>query len=231
MVVNAAQVDDVLFGGGRAVDYLPSGCVVIVGSTIPPGDAQRIAAKLAEQGFDMLDAPVSGGVAGAKAATLAVMASGSAAAFDRAKSVFEAVGGNVFNLGDTNGQGSTVKVINQLLCGVQIAAAAEAIALGVKAGVDADKLFEVIMKSAGKSFMFETRVPSMSEENPPVLSAVDIFVKDLGIVLDTGRQNTFPLPLANAAHQLFVMASAAGYGRMDDSQVVKVYEQLTGIDV
>lgn len=231
MVVNAAQVRDVLFGSGDAVAVLEPGTVVIVGSTIMPADAQKLAEQLAAHQIDLIDAPCSGGVVRASDGTLSVMASGPQRAFDKAAPVFEAVSANLFNLGEANGQGSVVKVINQLLCGVHIAAAAEAIALGVKAGVDSRQLFDVISVSAGTSWMFENRVPHMLAGDYTPLSAVDIFVKDLGIVLETGKGNTFPLPLAAAAHQLFLMASAAGHGRDDDSAVVKVYEQLTGIDV
>ncbi len=232
MVVNAAQVRSVLFGDGGVASVLPAGAVVIVGSTIMPAEAREFAEKLAEHNLLMIDAPCSGGVVRATDGTLSVMASGPQAAFDKAAPVFDAVSANLFNLGEDIGQGSAVKVINQLLCGVHIAAAAEAIALGVKAGVDSAKLFEVISKSAGTSWMFENRVPHMlSGGYQPPKSAVDIFVKDLGIVLETGKSNTFPLPLAAAAHQMFLMASAAGFGRYDDAAVVKVFEQLANIDV
>src|SRR5207253_5848168 len=119
----------------------------------------------------------------------------------------------------------------QLLAGVHIAAAAEAIALGTRAGADPRVLFEVISKSAGRSWMFENRVPHMLAGDYTPMSAVDIFVKDLGIVLETGQALRFPLPLSAAAHQLFLMATAVGYGRQDDAAVVKVFEQLTGISV
>ena len=228
MVVNAEQVRMVL---DEATQMLKKGAVVIIGSTITPGDAKSIASDLEEQGYLMIDAPVSGGVVGATAASLAVMASGPAAAFEIAQPVLDSIGGNVFNLGEENGNGSAVKVINQLLCGVHIASMAEAIALGVKAGIDSQQLYDVITKSAGNSWMFENRAPHMIQNDYTPHSAVDIFVKDLGIVMGTGKDNKFPLPLASTALQLFTMASAAGFGRMDDSAVVKVYETLTGIDV
>ncbi|MEM7797575.1 MAG: L-threonate dehydrogenase [Chloroflexota bacterium] len=231
MVVNAAQVQEVLFGTGDAISALDAGSVVIIGSTIMPAEAQALAARLATHQIDLIDAPCSGGVVRASDGTLSLMASGPQRAFDKAKPVLEAVSANLFNLGSENGQGSVVKVINQLLCGVHIAAAAEAIALGVKAGVDSRQLFDVISVSAGTSWMFENRVPHMLAGDYTPLSAVDIFVKDLGIVLETGKSNTFPLPLAAAALQLFLMASAAGHGREDDSAVVKVYERLTNTNV
>lgn len=231
MVVNADQVRTVLFDEGAASVMQVEG-VVIVGSTIMPEDARQIAAELAAHNLLMIDAPCSGGVVRASDGTLSVMASGAQLAFDKAASVFDAVSANLFNLGEDVGQGSVVKVINQLLCGVHIAAAAEAIALGVKAGVDSGKLFDVISKSAGTSWMFENRVPHMLDgAYDPPKSAVNIFVKDLDIVLQTGKSNTFPLPLAASAHQMFLMASSAGYGRLDDAAVVKVFEQLADIDV
>jgi 3-hydroxyisobutyrate dehydrogenase len=137
--------------------------------------------------------------------------------------VFEAIAGKLFRLGERPGQGSTVKMINQLLAGVHIAAAAEAMALGIKAGADAATLFDVISSSAGSSWMFQNRVPHILAGDYTPLSAVNIFVKDLGLVLDSGRNLSFPLPLTAAAHQLFLAAAAAGHGREDDSAVIKVY--------
>jgi putative dehydrogenase len=231
MVVNAAQVDSVLFGENGAAAVLPRGAVVMLSATVPPSFAVATAARLAESGHLMLDAPVSGGAAGATKGTLTVMGSGPAAAFAKAETALAAVAGKVYRLGETAGIGSTVKTVNQLLAGVHIAAAAEAMALGVRAGADAKTLYEVISNSAGASWMFGNRVPHMLAGDYTPLSAVEIFVKDLGLVLDTGRELRFPLPLAGAAHQLFLMAAAAGFGREDDAAVVKVYEKLAGIDV
>jgi putative dehydrogenase len=122
-------------------------------------------------------------------------------------------------------------MVNQLLAGVHIAVAAEAMALGVKAGMDPEKLYEVISNSAGSSWMFQNRVPHMLAGDFTPLSAVDIFVKDLGIVLEAGKELRFPLPISAAAHQMYLMAASAGLGREDDSAVVKIFEQLTGIEV
>ncbi len=202
MVVDAAQVEAVLFGPTGVIAALPRGAVVILSATVPASFAAATAARLGATGHLMLDAPVSGGAAGAASGKLTVMASGPAAAFD-----------------------------NQLLAGVHIAAAAEAMALGVRAGADGKTLYEVISNSAGASWMFGNRVPHMLAGDYTPLSAVDIFVKDLGLVLDTGRALRFPLPLTGAAHQLFLMAAAAGLGREDDAAVVKVYEKLAGISV
>ena len=231
MVVNAAQVDEVLFDAGGAIAALPRGAVVMLSVTVPPSFAAATAKRLEASGHLMLDAPVSGGAAGAANGTLTVMGSGPEAAFAKAEDALGAVAGKVYRLGDAAGVGATVKTVNQLLAGIHIAAAAEAMALGVRAGADAKALYEVISNSAGASWMFGNRVPHMLAGDYTPLSAVDIFVKDLGLVLDTGRELRFPLPLAGAAHQLFLMAAAAGFGREDDAAVVKVYEKLAGISV
>jgi L-threonate 2-dehydrogenase len=231
MVVNAAQVEHVLFGADGAVAALPSGAVVVLSSTVPASFAVATAARLEASGHLMLDAPVSGGAAGATSGSLTVMASGPAAAFDKAAAALAAISGKVYRLGERAGIGSTVKTVNQLLAGVHIAAAAEAMALGTRAGADPRTLYEVISNSAGASWMFVNRVPHMLDGDYAPRSAVEIFVKDLGVVLDSGRELRFPLPLAAAAHQLFLMAAAAGHGRADDAAVVKVYEMLAGINV
>jgi 3-hydroxyisobutyrate dehydrogenase len=231
VVVNASQVEDILFGSGQAAESLPSGSVVMVCSTVKPDFARQTAQRLYTLGLEMLDAPISGGVTKAAAGKLSMMTSGPPAAFDKCQSALEAMAENIYRLGDECGLGSTVKMINQHLAGVHIAAAAEAMAFGVKAGVDSQTLYEVISNSAGSSWMFQNRVPHMLAGDFTPLSAVEIFVKDLGIVLETGKEERFPLPLAAAAHQMFLMAAAAGFGREDDSAVVKVFEQLAGIRV
>src|SRR5690606_23802588 len=231
LVATADQVRTVLFGEAGAAATMHEGSVVIASATVPASVAVETGFLLSEHHILMLDAPVSGGVVGAEAGTLSLMASGPDEAFDIAAGVLDAIGSKVYRLGDRHGVGSTVKTINQLLAGVHIAASAEAMALGVKAGVDPQTLYEVISNSAGSSWMFQNRVPHMLAGDYTPLSAVEIFVKDLGIVLATGQKERFPLPLAAAAHQLFLMAAAAGYGRLDDAAVVKVFEDLAGISV
>lgn len=230
-VVNAQQADAVLFDPGGAAASLPPGAVVVLSSTVPASYARRLGERLAGTGHLFLDAPMSGGTAAAATGRLTIMASGNPEAFARADAALATLAAKVYRLGDEPGIGSTVKTVNQLLAGVHIAAAAEAMALGTRAGADPRALFEVISNSAGNSWMFTNRVPHMLDGDYTPLSAVDIFVKDLGLVLDSGRELRFPLPLAAAAHQLFLMAAAAGLGREDDAAVVKVFERLAGIGV
>ena len=231
VVATAEQAEAALFGADGGAAVLGEGGVVVLHSTVPPPFARALGERLAEMGLDLLDAPVSGGQVGAAAGTLTVMASGSEAAFAAAAPALEATARKVYRLGSEPGIGSTVKMINQHLAGVHLAAAGEAMALGAACGADPQTLYDVISNSAGNSWMFTDRVPHILKRDFTPHSAVEIFVKDLGIVLDTARGRRFPLPIAAAAHQQFLAAAAAGYGREDDIAVVKVYERLCGFEV
>ncbi len=229
LVVNAAQEQDVLFGSAGCAALLPPGAVVICSTTVAPEVARALETRLTEMGLLMLDAPVSGGRAGAEAGTMTVMGSGAPAAFERAGPVLEAMASKIWRLGDAAGAGSTVKMVNQLLAGVHIAVAAEALALGIRAGADPRVLYDVICSSAGSSWMWQNRVPHILAADDTPASAVNIFVKDLGIVLDQARALAFPAPIAATAHQLFLGAAALGNGAKDDAFVIRVWEALTGI--
>lgn len=225
MVVNAAQARAVLFEGG-ALEALVPGAVVILMATCPPGEVEAIATQVTASGRRFVDAPVSGGVVGARSATLSIMVGAPDDSFAVAKPILDAMGDKVFHVGQSAGQGATVKTVNQLLCGVHIAVAAEALSLAEKAGIDGRVLFEIMGGSAASSWMLKDRGPRMHEAEPTVSSAVDIFVKDLSIVLDAGRAARTALPLAAAAHQMFLAASGLGHGGRDDSQVVRAYRAL-----
>jgi len=231
MVVNSEQVDSVLFGGKGALKSLAKGSVVIVASTVSPSYSRALGKQLSEAGYLYLDAPVSGGVVGAESGSLSIMASGSDAAFEASEPLLKAMAAKIYRIGVEAGLGSVVKTVNQLLAGAHIALAAEAMAFGARAGVDPNVLYEVISHSAGSSWMFNNRVPHMLAGDFTPRSAVNIFVKDLGIVLDVGRELKFPLPMAALAHQIFVAAAAAGLGAQDDSAVVKLFQNLSGTSV
>jgi putative dehydrogenase len=231
LVVNAAQTEEVLFGDGGLAGAMKPGSVVIASATVDPTLPPVWEKRLAERAVLLIDGPVSGGAAKAASGDMTVMASGSPAAFAAAGPMLDAIAGKVYKLGDKVGIGSTVKMVNQHLAGVHIAAACEAMALGMRAGADPKSLYEVICNSAGMSWMFQNRVPHILEGDYTPLSAVNIFIKDLGIVLDAARKLTFPLPLASAAHQLYLATSAAGHGAEDDSAVIKFYAELAGIEL
>jgi 3-hydroxyisobutyrate dehydrogenase len=223
VVVNAAQTEEVLFGEHGAVRALRPGSVFVMCSTVDPAWSTALESRLAGRGILYLDAPISGGAARAAKGEITMMTAGRPEAYAKCQGVLESMAAHVYKLGERAGAGSTVKIVNQLLAGVHIAAAAEAMALGIRAGVDSAALYEVITHSAGNSWMFENRMPHVLSGDYTPLSAVDIFVKDLGIVLDAARANRFPLPLAATAHQMFLQASAAGHGREDDAAVIKVF--------
>lgn len=228
LVVNAAQVEAVLFGESKLADKLKPGTAVMVSSTIAAQDARRFGEALAARGLLMLDAPVSGGAAKAAAGEMTVMAAGDDAVFAKLQPVLDAVAGKVYRCGKDIGQGATVKIIHQLLAGVHIAAGAEAMALAAKAGIPLDLMYDVVTHAAGNSWMFENRMKHVVDGDYTPLSMVDIFVKDLGLVTDTGKALRFPLPLASTAFNMFTEASNAGHGKEDDSAVIKIF---SGIDL
>ena len=228
VVVNAQQTEAVLFGPEGAATGMAPGSVFVMCSTVDPNWSVAQEARLEALGLLYLDAPISGGAAKAASGEMTMMTAGKPAAYAACGNALDAMAAKVYRLGDRAGNGSKVKIINQLLAGVHIAAAAEAMALGLREGVDAAALYEVITNSAGNSWMFENRMTHVLKADYTPLSAVDIFVKDLGLVLDTARRSKFPLPLSAAAHQMFMMASTAGHGGEDDSAVIKIFP---GIDL
>jgi 3-hydroxyisobutyrate dehydrogenase len=228
LVVNAAQTEDVLFGAGGLAERMKPGAVVIASATVDPAQPPKWESRLAERGLLLIDGPVSGGAKTAAEGQMTIRASGRPEAFAAAGDLLDAIAAKVYRLGDAAGIGSTVKMVNQHLAGVHIAAACEAMALGMRAGADPRQLYDVICHSAGMSWMFENRVPHILAGDYRPLSAVNIFVKDLGIVLDASRRLTLPLPLAAAAHQMYLQAAAAGLGSEDDSAVIKIFP---GVDL
>ncbi|HHQ4925933.1 L-threonate dehydrogenase [Aeromonas veronii] len=226
LVVNATQVRRILFGENGLAAHLKQGTGVMISSTISADEAATFARELAGFGLLMLDAPVSGGAIKADAGEMTVMAAGADAAFARLQPVLDAVAGKVYRIGSEPGQGSTVKIIHQLLAGVHIAVAAEAMALASRAGVSLDLMYDVVTHSAGNSWMFENRMTRVLTGDYQARSAVDIFVKDLNLVADTAKALNFPLPLASTALNMFLTASNAGHGKEDDSAVIKIFNGI-----
>jgi 3-hydroxyisobutyrate dehydrogenase len=229
VVVNAAQTESVLFGEEGAAQGVKNGGVIISSATMSPDDARRLAGKAEALGLHYLDAPISGGAGKAASGQLTVMASGSAAAFAAARPALDAMAATVYELGDQAGTGAAFKMVNQLLAGVHIAAACEAVSFAARLGLDLPAVYKVITASAGNSWMFENRVPHILEGDYAPRSAIDIFTKDLGIVSDMARKEKFPLPVAATALQMFLMTAAAGMGRDDDASVARMIAKMTGI--
>jgi putative dehydrogenase len=228
VVLNAAQTEAILFGKDGVVETLATDAVFVSSATMDPEVAKRLAKQLEATGRHYLDAPISGGAQRAAQGELTILASGSAAAFAKARPALDAMAAKLYELGDAAGQGAAFKMINQLLAGVHIAAASEAITFAARQGLDLQKVYEVITASAGNSWMFENRMPHVIAGDYKPRSAVEIFVKDLGIVQDMARNARFPATLASAALQMFLMASASGMGRDDDASVARLYGRISG---
>jgi putative dehydrogenase len=229
MVVNAAQAEDILFGQAALKQLAPGGIVILM-ATCPPAAVAALGARVEAAGHALVDAPVSGGGVGAEAGSLTIMAAARRPVLDAVKPVLDAMGSKVVFMGEEPGQGATAKAVNQLLCGAHLAIAAEALSLAEKLGVDTQAMLDIVSGSAASSWMLRDRGARMLEREPRVTSAIDIFVKDLGIVLEAGRDAKAALPMAALAHQLFLSVSGRGLGARDDSQVIFAYRSLQGRD-
>lgn len=229
VVLNAAQTETVLFGPEGVVQNLPEGAVVIACATVPPDFARDMAKRCAAKGVHYLDAPISGGSVKAAQGKLSVMASGAPAAFEAARPVLDSIAETVFELGDEAGAGSAMKAVNQLLAGVHIATMAEALTFGMTQGVAPDKFVDVISKCAGTSWMLENRAPHIVAGDYTPHSSVNIWPKDLGIVLDIAKSAQFAAPITAAALQQFIAAAGQGLGQEDDAAVAKVYARNAGL--
>jgi len=223
MVATPAQAESVLFGKDGAAAELQQDAVVLVMATVGPGPVHEWAERLAPLGVEVVDAPVSGGVARAADGDLLMMVSGSTDALAAAQPLLDAMARTAPVVGAEPGDGQKVKLVNQLLCGVHIAVAAEALAFAESMGLDAGSTWEVLRHGAAASFMLDDRGARMVDDSADeVRSALDIFVKDMGLVLGAARDNAYPAPLASAAEQLYTAGRRAGLGRRDDSSVIDV---------
>ncbi|ASJ72685.1 L-threonate dehydrogenase [Granulosicoccus antarcticus] len=229
VVLNAAQTEAVLFGENAVLPKLKPGAVVIACATVAPDFARAMASRCKEYGVHYLDAPISGGSIKAANGQLSYMASGSPEALLAARPVLDATAAKVFELGDEAGQGSAMKAVNQLLAGVHIAAMAEALTFGMTQGISAEKFLEVIPECAGTSWMLENRAPHIVEGDYTPHSSIDIWPKDLGIVLDIAKTAKFSAPITATALQQFLAASGSGLGQEDDAAIAKVYARNAGL--
>jgi len=219
-------VRSVVLGEEGALAGAKAGAVLLDFSTIDPATSRELGAVCAERGVHFLDAPVSGGPEGAEAGTLTVMVGGEADAFERAWPVLDAVGGKVLHVGPA-GAGLTIKLINQMLVGVNLSAVLEAYVMAEQAGIDLDVLFDVLKSSAGSSVMLTRNVPDflMKEHFEPGF-ALRLLVKDLDLVLEMGKELQSPLFTPAVALQLFRAAMAAGHGDKDMSAAVLPMQEL-----
>lgn len=221
-VRDGAQLDDVLFGPAGAGDSLASGSVVIITSTVGATSVLDVAERLADISVSTIDAPVSGGGVRARVGDLLITVGGQESVLQGSREVLEALASTLVEVGAV-GDGQNMKTVNQLLCGIHTAAAAEALALAKTMGLDLDMCVEVLGKGAAASFMLQDRGPRMVQqlrgEEPELRSRVDVIAKDMGIVGDLTRRNQLPTAVATAAENLYRMARKAGLDAEDDSAI------------
>jgi len=223
VVLNADQLKSVLFDDPGWANHMKPGSVVIACPTVAPNIAKQLCEQCESKGIHYLDAPISGGAAKSAAGQLSVMASGSAAAFSAARPVLDATAEKVFELGENAGAGSAMKAVNQMLAGVHIAAMAEAMTFGVTQGIEPAQLVKVISQCAGTSWMFENRAPHVVDGDYTAHSSINIWPKDLGIVLDIANQANYSAPITKTALEQFSEAAKSGLGQEDDAAVAKIY--------
>lgn len=229
LVVDAMQVEDVLFGVGGAASALAAGSVVIVSSTLAPSYVEALAPRLARLQLSMLDAPVSGGPARAAAGTMTVMVAGETQAYQRCADLLSKISGKLFHVGDAVGTASKIKLVNNLLAGVNLVASAEAMALAIRLGLDPQTVFDVINGSSGASWVFQDRMARVLVGDFAPRAALPILTKDLDLCLAMASETEFPMPLGGVVHQIFTACSAAAFGAEDDAAIIKYYQSLTGI--
>ena len=230
MVETTAQAESVIAGEHGIIQSAAPGHIVISMSTIDPFAAKRLGAELAARGVAMLDAPVSGGTVRAISGELSIIAGGPAETFEACRDVFKAMGANLFHVGAL-GQGLAMKLVNNMLGQVARVAIAEALIMGVKAGLDPRTIYDVVRVSTGTSHAFETGVPKILARDFSPGGTIDITYKDQELETAFAKQLGVPLLLANVTQQLYQMARAAGLNKEDGLSVIKVLERLAGVQV
>jgi len=230
MVETTTQAESVIAGERGIIHAARPGHTVISMSTIDPLAARRLAAALAARGVAMLDAPVSGGTERAKSGELSIIAGGDAATFEACRDLFKAMGTKIFHVGGL-GQGLAMKLVNNMLVQVNMVAVAEALVLGVKAGLDPKTIYEVVRVSTGTSSAFERGAARMLARDFSPGGTVDISFKDQELETAFAKQLGAPLLLANVSQQIYQMARAAGLGKQDGTAIIQVLERLANVKV
>ena len=229
VVLNEKQTREIIFGQNGISEKLKKNTLIMVCTTVAPDFAKEMASSCNYKGLLYLDAPISGGSKKSAEGKLSYMISGSPKAFEVAKPILDCTSETVFEFGEHVGSGSAMKAVNQMLAGVHIAAMAEAITFGITQGIDPKRFLEVISKCAGTSWMLENRTPHIIDNDYSPKSSINIWPKDLGIVLDIAKNSNFSAPLTAAALQQFISAAGSGLGQEDDAAVAKIYARNAGI--
>ena len=228
VVVDAAQTDDALFGSRGAVDAIPHGSVIVMCSTVAPGYAAGLARRVEARGSGFIDAPISGGPQRAEAGTLSMMAAGPAATVQRTLPLLDALAARVFRVGERAGDGSAMKIVNNMLAGINLAAAAEAMALAERMGMDLQLVHDVVCASSGGSWIFADRMPRVIAADYSPRAAAKILHKDVGLALAAADAAGVPAAITRAAHRVYAGTLAQGFGEADDAALIEFYRALIG---
>lgn len=226
------EVKTVCLGPGGVLEGAKPGTVLIDMSSIAPHTSKQVAAEAQKKGVKFLDAPVSGGTTGAEKATLTIMVGGDKGLLDEHMEILQIMGKTIYHVGDV-GMGETVKMVNQMLVGINLAGIVEALVMGTKLGVAPEVLYKIIRASSGNSFMLDSRVPNFiftGNFTQPGF-AVDLLRKDLGLALESAKVSKIPLFMTAQAYQYFTRATAEGLGKKDMSVVIELLEKTVGVQV
>ena len=229
VVLNGEQTESILFGPNGVVQHMRPGTVVLSCATLAPDLARDFAKRCDQDKVLYIDAPISGGSVKAAEGNLTIIASGPQDAFNAARPTLDAISKTVYEMGGEAGSGSAMKAVNQLLAGVHIAAMGEALTFGINQGIDPARIVEVISQCAGSSWMFENRAPHVVSGDYTPHSTINVWLKDLGIVLDVAKASAFSAPIAAVALQQFISAAGQGLGYEDDAAVAKVYARNANV--
>ena len=229
MLPDTPQVEDVIRQNGGLLSNPPAGRLVIDMSTISPLATRRLSAELAAAGVAMVDAPVSGGPTGAKAAKLSIMVGGTTEAFARAKPTLQVMGTTIVHVGGS-GAGQTVKACNQLVCAINLQAICEAVALGRAAGLDVEKVREVLLGGAASSWMLQNLGPQILTKDDRAGFRIDLHLKDLRLANELAFELGVPLPGTALATNLYLEARAHGEGGNGNQAMFRVYDRMTSQD-
>ncbi len=226
------EVKAAVLGPGGVLEGAKAGTVLIDMSSIAPHTSIYVSSEAKKKGVKFLDAPVSGGTVGAEKATLTIMVGGDKALLDEYMEILQTMGKTIYHVGDV-GMGETVKMVNQMLVGINLAGIVEALVMGTKLGVEPEVLYKIIRASSGNSFMLDSRVPNyiFSGNFTQPGFAVDLLRKDLGLAMESGKVNKIPLFMTGQAYQYFTRATAEGLGKKDMSAVIELLEKTAGIQV
>jgi 2-hydroxymethylglutarate dehydrogenase len=228
---NAHIVEKVILGQDGILATAGTGKVIIDLSSVSPQTTCKMSIEAGAKGHEYIDAPVSGGVAGAVAGSLTIMVGGETKVFKKIKPILDLIGKKITHVGDV-GSGDAVKIINNMLLGANMVAVAEAIVLGKKAGLSAKIMHDIIGSSSGQSYVLDNKLPNfIMKRNFQGGFAIDLQFKDLELAVDMGKHLGHPLPATNMAQQVFEVARACGYGKEDISAVVKVWEKLMNTEI